>query len=88
MLSIFGMESETLEPAAMDAFRFQFKARYGGYLLLGTLAKIVDDMVRLRAMDVDGIFLSWLDYLGEAQQWVDEVLPLMEAAGLRSPDSR
>ncbi|MBT6313328.1 MAG: LLM class flavin-dependent oxidoreductase [Alphaproteobacteria bacterium] len=87
MLSIFGMESETLEPAVMDAFRFHFKAGHGGYPLVGTPAKIVDDMVRLRAMGVDGILLSWLDYLGEAQQWVDEVLPLMEAAGLRSPHS-
>jgi dimethylsulfone monooxygenase len=87
MLSIFGMESETLEPAVMDAFRFHFKAGHGGYPLVGTPAKIVDDMVRLRTMGVDGILLSWLDYLGEAQQWVDEVLPLMEAAGLRSPRS-
>ena len=87
MLSIFGMESETLEPAVMDAFRFHFKAGHGGYPLVGTPAKIVDDMVWLRAMGVDGILLSWLDYLGEAQQWVDEVLPLMEAAGLRSPHS-
>ena len=85
MLSIFGMESETLEPEVMEAFRFHFKAGHGGYPLVGTPAKIVDDMVRLRAMGVDGILLSWLDYLGEAQQWVDEVLPLMEAAGLRSP---
>ena len=30
MLSIFGMQSETLEPAVMEAFRFHFIAGHGG----------------------------------------------------------
>jgi FMNH2-dependent dimethyl sulfone monooxygenase len=87
MLSIFGMESETLEPSVMDAFRFHFKAGHGGYPLVGTPKKVVDDMVRLADMGVDGILLSWLDYLGECAQWIEEVIPLMEAAGLRAPAS-
>jgi len=87
MLSIFGMESGTLAPDVMDAFKFHFKAGHGGYPLVGTPKKVVDDMVRLSEMGVDGILLSWLDYLGECKQWVEEVLPLMEAAGLRSPAS-
>lgn len=87
MLSIFGMESGTLAPDVMDAFKFHFKAGHGGYPLVGTPKKVVDDMVRLSEMGVDGILLSWLDYLGECKQWIEEVLPLMEAAGLRSPAS-
>ena len=85
MLSIFGMESETLEPSVMDAFRFHFKAGHGGYPLVGTPESVVEDLVRLKAMGVDGVLLSWLDYEEELQQWVEEVLPLMESAGLRSP---
>ncbi|MGZ0187684.1 MAG: LLM class flavin-dependent oxidoreductase [Alphaproteobacteria bacterium] len=87
MLSIFGMESETLEPAVMDAFRFHFKAGHGGYPLVGTPESVVEDMRRLSAMGVDGILLSWLDYLEEGRQWIDQVLPLMESAGLRLPAS-
>jgi len=87
MLSIFGMESGTLAPDIMDAFKFHFKAGHGGYPLVGTPKKVVDDMIRLSEMGVDGILLSWLDYLGECKQWIEEVLPLMEAAGLRSPAS-
>ncbi len=85
MLSIFGMESETLEPSVMEAFKFHFKAGHGGYPLVGTPESVVADMIRLSEMGVDGILLSWLDYLGEGRQWVEEVLPLMESAGLRSP---
>ena len=85
MLDIFGVQSETLEPAVMDSFRFHFKAGHGGYPLIGTPEQIVDRMARLSAMGVDGILLSFVDYLGETRQWIDEVLPLMEQAGLRQP---
>jgi hypothetical protein len=36
-------------------------------------------------MGVDGLLISWVDYLGECRQWIDEVLPLMERAGQRRP---
>ena len=85
MLRIFGMESETLEPAVLDAFRFHFKAGHGGYPLVGTPAQIVERIETLSAMGVDGLLLSWVDYLGECRQWIDRVLPLMERAGQRRP---
>lgn len=87
MLSTFGMESETLEPAVMDAFRFHFKAGHGGYPLVGTPDSVVADLVRLSDMGVDGVLLSWLDYLEEGAAWVEQVMPLMESAGLRAPAS-
>jgi alkanesulfonate monooxygenase SsuD/methylene tetrahydromethanopterin reductase-like flavin-dependent oxidoreductase (luciferase family) len=85
MLDIFGVQSATLEPAVMEAFKFHFKAGHGGYPLVGTPEQIVGQMERLSAMGVDGILLSWVDYLGEARQWIDRVMPLMEQAGLRAP---
>ena len=85
MLATFGMESETLEPAVMDAFRFHFKAGHGGYPLVGTPESVVADLARLSDMGVDGVLLSWLDYLEEGAQWVEEVMPLMVSAGLRAP---
>lgn len=85
MLSMFGMESETLEPAVMEAFKYHFKAGHGGYPLVGTPGQIVEQIDRLSAMGVDGLLISWLDYLGECRQWIDQVLPLMEQAGQRQP---
>jgi FMNH2-dependent dimethyl sulfone monooxygenase len=84
MLNIFGVQSGTLEPAVLEAFKFHFKAGHGGYPLVGTPEQIVDRMRRLSDMGVDGILLSWVDYLGEARQWIDQVMPLMEQAGLRN----
>ena len=83
MLDIFGIQSATLEPAVMEAFRFHFKAGHGGYPLVGTAEQIVDRMDRLSTIGVDGILLSFVDYLGETRQWIDQVMPLMEQAGQR-----
>jgi hypothetical protein len=35
-------------------------------------------------MGVDGLLISWLDYLGECEQWIEQVIPLMEQAGQRA----
>ena len=83
MLDIFGVQSETLSPDVLDAFRFHFKAGHGGYPLVGTPEQIVEGIERLSAMGVDGLLMSWVDYLGECRQWIDQVLPLMEQAGQR-----
>ena len=77
--------NRTLEPSVMDAFRYHFKAGHGGYPLVGTPESVVNDLLRLSAMGVDGVLLSWLDYEEELQQWIEQVLPLMGSAGLRSP---
>jgi dimethylsulfone monooxygenase len=83
MLSVFGQQSGTLDQASLEAFQFHFIAGHGAYPLVGTPETIVADMDRLSAMGVDGILLSWVDYLGEGRQWIDDVLPLMEQAGQR-----
>ena len=85
MLDIFSFQSKTLEPAVLDDFKYHFKAGHGGYPLVGTPEQIVTNIEKLSQMGVDGILLSWVDYLQEAQQWIDEVIPLLEQAGLRQP---
>jgi alkanesulfonate monooxygenase SsuD/methylene tetrahydromethanopterin reductase-like flavin-dependent oxidoreductase (luciferase family) len=83
MVELFGMTSQTLDPSVLESFKFHFKAGHGGYPLIGTPEQIVDQMLTLSRMGVDGILLSWVDYLAEARQWIDTVMPLMVEAGLR-----
>jgi len=85
MIEMFGLQSETLEPEQLDAFRYHFIAGHGGYPLVGTPESIVAQIEALSAVGVDGMLLSWVDYLAECRQWIDEVLPLMQAAGQRRP---
>jgi alkanesulfonate monooxygenase SsuD/methylene tetrahydromethanopterin reductase-like flavin-dependent oxidoreductase (luciferase family) len=83
LLKIFGMQSETLDPKVLDAFRFHFIAGHGGYPLVGTAEQIVDELDVLARMGVDGCLMSWVNYKEELHQWIDQVLPLMEQAGQR-----
>jgi alkanesulfonate monooxygenase SsuD/methylene tetrahydromethanopterin reductase-like flavin-dependent oxidoreductase (luciferase family) len=83
MRAVFGTQSATLEPSVLEAFQFHFIAGHGGYPLVGTPASIVDQIERLSRMGVDGLLISWVDYLGECRQWIEDVLPLMEQAGQR-----
>ena len=85
MLEIFGLQSETLTPEVIEDSRFHFKAGHGGYPLIGTPEQIVDGIEKVSRPGVNGVLISWVDYLGECRQWIDEVLPLMEQAGLRKP---
>ena len=81
---MFGLESGTLDASVLEEFKFHFIAGHGGYPLIGTPEELVEQMEKLVRMGVDGLLLSWVDYLGECQQWIDEVMPLMRQAGLRS----
>jgi alkanesulfonate monooxygenase SsuD/methylene tetrahydromethanopterin reductase-like flavin-dependent oxidoreductase (luciferase family) len=58
---------------------------WGGHLLIGTPEQIVDRLLHLSAMGVDGVVLSWVNYETELAQWIRDVLPVMEQAGLRRP---
>jgi alkanesulfonate monooxygenase SsuD/methylene tetrahydromethanopterin reductase-like flavin-dependent oxidoreductase (luciferase family) len=58
---------------------------WGGYLIIGTPDQMVDALQRVSAMGVDGVVLSWVNYPEELRQWIRDVLPLMEQAGLRRP---
>jgi alkanesulfonate monooxygenase SsuD/methylene tetrahydromethanopterin reductase-like flavin-dependent oxidoreductase (luciferase family) len=83
LLKIFGMQSETLDPQRLDEFRFHFMAGHGGYPLVGTPTRIVDELETLCRMGVDGCLISWVRYNEDCRQWIDQVMPLMVQAGLR-----
>ncbi|MFT5446597.1 MAG: FMNH2-dependent dimethyl sulfone monooxygenase [Gammaproteobacteria bacterium] len=83
MLDMFGIESGTLSPELLEEFKFHFIAGHGGYPVVGTPSQVVEQLTRLSQMGVDGVLLSWVDYLTECKQWIDEVMPLLEQAGLR-----
>jgi len=82
---VMGLQADILPPAVMDEFKFHFIAGWGGYPLGGTPEQIVDTTAMLSRAGLDGVVLSWVDYIGELEQWIADVLPLMEQAGLREP---
>ena len=79
------------EVAALPAEAARLRKRelvitsYNMQPLIGTPDMIVDRMLRMSQAGVDGLNLTFVNYEEGVRQWVSEILPLMEQAGLRKP---
>ena len=82
IMRVLGVESGSFD-AQIKQFAERFIAGWGGYPLVGTPQQIVDQMLALGEIGIEGIILSWLDYSEEIDYFGTRVLPLMEHAGLR-----
>ncbi len=58
-------------------------AGYGAIPLVGTREQVVEGMKAFADAGIDGITLSWVNYLEGLEQFERELLPLMREAGLR-----
>ena len=85
VMSLLGMESGSFNEQ-IKKFGERFIAGWGGYPLIGTPEQVVEQMAQLQALGVEGLILTWLDYLEELKYFNERVLPLMEQAGLRTPN--
>ncbi|WP_433273276.1 LLM class flavin-dependent oxidoreductase [Pseudonocardia xinjiangensis] len=58
----------------------------GGHLhVVGSPADVADKLARLHESGIDGVQITFYDYLPELEFFGQEVLPLLEKAGLRVP---
>jgi dimethylsulfone monooxygenase len=60
-----------------------FVSGWGGHLLIGTKDQIVDGLVGLSRMGLDGVLLSWPGFERGMREFRDVTLPLVKQAGLR-----
>jgi FMNH2-dependent dimethyl sulfone monooxygenase len=82
---VFGVESGSYSPDYMDKFRRNFIAGWGGYPLIGTPEQVTDRLLELSKTGVDGSLITMVDYNAELPYWNENVMPLLEQAGLRKP---
>jgi FMNH2-dependent dimethyl sulfone monooxygenase len=74
-----------MPPEMYERMKVRLAGGFGGYPLVGTPAQIVDKLIALTKTGIDGVVLSWVNYHDEMRQWIAEVMPLIEQAGLRKP---
>ena len=65
--------------------RDRMAAGHGGFPLVGTPEQVADGISALAAAGFKGSTLSFVDYAEEFPYFRDEVLPLLEQRGLRTP---
>jgi len=82
IMNLLGMESSSFNEQ-IKHFGERFIAGWGGYPLVGTPEQVVEMMIELRDLGIEGFILSWLDYYEELKYFGEKVLPLMKQAGLR-----
>ena len=85
ILQIQGQQMQRLQKEQREQAKFNIKAGWGGYPLVGTADRIVDELQKLTAVGIDGMLLSWVDYLDGLARWQRDVMPRLEQAGLRRP---
>ena len=85
LMALQGMHAQSFTPEALAMFRDRFAAGHGGFPLVGTPDTIAELLEQLSATGVAGTTLSFVDYAKEFPYFRQEVLPRLEAKGLRHP---
>ncbi len=75
--------AKTLPPAVLAEMKKHFIAGWGGYPLIGTPEQIVDGLIRMSKMGLDGTLLYWPRYIEDQRWFKNNVYPLVVEAGLR-----
>jgi alkanesulfonate monooxygenase SsuD/methylene tetrahydromethanopterin reductase-like flavin-dependent oxidoreductase (luciferase family) len=73
----------------MDSPRLAFMrhrmAVGAGHPLIGTAQGIAEQLSEISRVGIDGVIMTWVDYVDGVKCFNREVLPLLEQAGLREP---
>jgi len=83
LVSIMGLNSQSIPVAALQRLKEHFIAGWVGYPLIGTKEQVVEGLAELERAGFDGIVLSWPRYVAGMQQFKAETFPLVQQAGLR-----
>jgi len=59
-----------------------------GHPLVGTPQSIAEELAAISRVGIDGVIMTWVDYVEGIDRFNREVLPLLEQAGLRKPFAR
>jgi len=84
------LANKSITPQTIPAEEYYKKRAYfashavGGYPFVGTPDKVADELATISQAGVRGIGLSFVNYLDEVPYFVDEVLPRLERAGVRT----
>jgi alkanesulfonate monooxygenase SsuD/methylene tetrahydromethanopterin reductase-like flavin-dependent oxidoreductase (luciferase family) len=75
--------AKTLPVEVLAEMKKHFIAGWGGYPIIGTPEQIVEELITMSKMGLDGTLLNWPRYIEDQRWFRDKVYPLVQQAGLR-----
>jgi alkanesulfonate monooxygenase SsuD/methylene tetrahydromethanopterin reductase-like flavin-dependent oxidoreductase (luciferase family) len=85
LMRLQGLHAQSFTPEMLATFRARFAAGHGSCPLIGTPDDVADEIERFHRAGFGGMTLSFVDYVGELEYFAQEVLPRLEARGIRAP---
>ena len=78
-------DTRSLPREALEGLQRAVIAGWGVLPLVGTPEQIVDKLQDMHRIGIDGVAMTWVNYGEGIAQFNEQILPLMEEAGLRLP---
>lgn len=85
LMRLQGLHAQSFTPEMLEMFRGRFAAGHGSCPVIGSPDQVADEIERFAKAGFGGMTLSFFDYAGELPYFAQEVLPRLEAKGVRLP---
>lgn len=85
LMRLQGLHAQSFSKEMLEAFRSRFAAGHGSCPLIGTPDMVAAEIARFAAAGFSGMTVAFADYVGELPYFAEEVLPRLEALGVRRP---
>jgi alkanesulfonate monooxygenase SsuD/methylene tetrahydromethanopterin reductase-like flavin-dependent oxidoreductase (luciferase family) len=85
LMELAGVHAQFFPPEHYQQFRQRFTGGHGMYPIIGPPDHVAAELERIADAGFAGLAFSFVDYVGELGYFRDEVLPRLEARGVRSP---
>jgi dimethylsulfone monooxygenase len=85
IMDTISVENNVPKDSPFYAFMRKRMANGAGYPIVGDARKMASELEKMSRAGVDGVIMTWLDYVDGVKRMAKHVLPLLEEAGLRKP---
>ncbi|MBO0848344.1 MAG: LLM class flavin-dependent oxidoreductase [Pseudonocardia sp.] len=85
LMRLQGLHAQSFTKEMLATFRSRFAAGHGTCPLVGDPDDVAGEIERYAKAGLAGMTLSFVDYVGELEHFAAEVMPRLEAKGIRVP---
>lgn len=85
LMALQGLHAQSFTPEMLAMFRERFAAGHGSCPIIGTPDEVADEFARYAEAGFAGMTTAFFNYADELPYFAQEVLPRLEAKGIRIP---